>query len=133
MVDILSIDIFYNGQCSIKLSSSPLYHIYCYLLCHETYQQQHLFVCLYQIHKIDATAAAAGIFDVALGLYIWWMDGGFIEWVPCCHLLLNTGSGSEPAMTRGQRGLQQVYATTSRIINLVIIQATWSYIDRLLC
>ena len=67
---IRSIDIFYNGPCSIKLSSSLLCHIYCYLLCHETYQQLHLFVCLYQIHKIDA--GAAGIFDVALGLYIWW-------------------------------------------------------------
>ena len=71
---IRSIDIFYNGQCSIKLSSSPLYHIYCYLLCHETYHQLHLSVCtrFIRLMLLLLPHAQVSLMLPWLGLYIWW-------------------------------------------------------------
>ena len=97
---IWSIDIFYNGQCSIKLSSSIVLCI--------------IFIVIYFVTKpiINYICPSVSTRSIRLmllllpqvSLMLPWVcifGGGFIEWVPCCHLLLNTGS--EPAMTKGTK------------------------------
>ena len=74
MVDILSIDIFYSGQCN-AVSNCPVVLCIIFIVIYFVTKPiiNYICVCLYQIHKIDATAAAAcaGIFDVALAGFVY--------------------------------------------------------------
>ena len=92
------IDIFYNGQCSMKLSPWPcvrwrLSSSYLLLSSLSRNLSSYIYLLLLQV-------------SLMLPEFVYLVDGGNIEWVLCCHLLLNTSlvswtwSRSQPAMTK---------------------------------